>query len=499
MTNNQVTDTQLKILVVDDDAFFRQLLNRILTAVGYHVIETRSVADAINALEQAPDLAIIDYRMPGSDGASFIKELREKNYKFPIVFCSGSGMDQKTFASMRNVYHVDMIVQKPIHPETFIQQIGELLYERQNERQSKANSQNQASPEPEAETDAVAEAELNQYAAIEAEETEEQVQEPILNEHNQTLDEFLRQENLLPEAGASTVAKADEEAAQAMRETEEAIAELGSIYLLELPNELEQMTIEIVAAASKNDTSALSQATNRAHQIKGTAGSLGFDTLSQIGAVLEKQLLTLGQEELNCQDYRWTEIQATLEQASTWIEQKVKELDSGKPIESAIKVVPELSGSMIVETINLDQNTHSQPQGRLLPPRVLVVASDRALISNLTNALEEERLTVKSITSSMEAFSVLDDFQPELIMLQETMPSVSGNDICRMIRCNSRWQTIPILILADITSCTVESRQKVFEAGASDFVLTPLAALELKAKLKNYLPLVKIQNQPLTF
>lgn len=499
MTNNQITDTQLKILVVDDDAFFRQLLNRILTAVGYHVIETRSVADAINALEQAPDLAIIDYRMPGSDGASFIKELREKNYKFPIVFCSGSGMDQKTFASMRNVYHVDMIIQKPIHPEMFIQQIGELLYERQNERQNKANSQLATPvPELEVEPDAVA-SELNQYAAIEAEETEEQVQEPILNEHNQTLDEFLRQEHLLPETEASTAAKAAEEAAQAMRETEEAIAELGSIYLLELPNELEQMAVEIRAAVTEHDSKALNQASNRAHQIKGTAGSLGFDTLSQIGAVLEKELLTLSREELDSDSPKWDEILASVEQAKAWIKEKIDELNSEEPIETAMKAMPELTESMIVESVNLEQNSKNQPQGRLLPPRVLVVASDRELISNLTNSLEEERLTVTSLTSSMEAFSVLDDFQPDLIMLQAKMPSVSGNDICRMIRCNSRWQSIPILILVDSNSCSVESRQKIFEAGANDFVLTPLVALEVKAKLKNYVPLITFQNQPIAF
>lgn len=143
---------------------------------------------------------------------------------------------------------------------------------------------------------------------------------------NQTLDEFLRQKNLLNQA---------EDAAQAIRETEQAIAELSSIYLLELPNELEQMAVEIRAASTNYDTNALNQASYRAHQIKGTAGSLGFDTLSQITAVLEKQLLSLGQEELNSENPKWDEILACLTQANDWIKQKVKELDSVEPIESA--------------------------------------------------------------------------------------------------------------------------------------------------------------------
>lgn len=464
MTDSQIAATQLKILVVDDDAFFRQLLNRILTAVGYLVMEARSVADAISALEQAPDLAIINYRMPGNDGASFIKELREKNYKFPIVFCSGSGIDQKTFASMRNVYQVDLIVQKPIQAEMFVHQIEQLLCARQNQQQ-----EHSVAP----------------------------IQEPILNEYNQTLDKFLLQDQRPCQSEEAAARAAAEEAARAIRETEQAIVELSCMYLFELPNELDQMTIEIQEAAIQKNTDALRQATSRAHQIKGTAGSLGFETLSKIGAALEKRLIALGQEELNGADYIWGEIFSSLTQARVWIKEKVEELDPGKSIETTVTALP-LTASTVVESINLDQNSNSQSQDRLLPPRVLIVASDRELISSLINILEEERLMVTSLTSSMEAFSVLDDFQPELILLQATMPSVSGFDICRMIRCNSRWQTIPILILADIDSCTVESRQKVFEVGASDFVLTPLAPLELKAKLIYYLPMMPIQHQSMT-
>jgi CheY-like chemotaxis protein len=295
MTDNQIAGTHLKILVVDDDVFFRQLLSRILTAAGYLVIEARSVSDAICALEQAPDLAIIDYRIPANDGASFINELREKYDKFPIVFCSSSSIDQKTFASMCNIYQVDLIVQKPIQAEMFVQQIEELLCARQNKQQ-----EHSVAP----------------------------IRKPILNEHNQTLDEFLPQDKLPCQS---------EEAARAIRETEQAIAELSWMYLLELPNDLDQMTVEIQEAAIQYNTSALRQATSRAHQIKGTAGSLGFDTLSKIGAILEKKLIALGQEELNGDDHVWGEIFASLTQARVWIKEKVEELKPGKSLETTAR------------------------------------------------------------------------------------------------------------------------------------------------------------------
>ena len=184
-------------------------------------------------------------------------------------------------------------------------------------------------------------------------------------------------------------------------------------------------------------------------------------------------------EELN-----WEGILALVEQAKTWIGNKLAELNSAAPGR--------------IKTTDLDQSKTDSAKSRVLPPRVLIVASDQELICTLTSGLEEERMAVTSLTSSMEAFSVLDDFQPELVLLQETMPSVSGNDVCRMIRCNSRWKALPILILMDTKGCTAESRQKLFEAGANDFILTPLAHLELLAKIKLHLGLPAI-NQQLAF
>ncbi len=455
MTKEQKLDRQLKILIVDDDAFFRQLLNRILSAAGYKVIETSSVRDAICALNQLPDLAIIDYRMPGSDGANFIKELRANYYRFPIVFCSGAVIDHETFASMVNTYQVDMIIQKPIHPEMFVQQIAELFEPRDDRARL-------------AELEAELERNLQPDLLLEA-------KEKTFNESKQLSEEFQHQELLPPET----------EGSRAIRETEEAIAELGCIYLLELPNELEQMTTEILTAAEKGDASSLGKASYRAHQIKGTSGSLGFDALSQIGSVLEKQLIAVSKRDLTGEDLNWEEILALVEQARAWIENKLAEMNSA--------ATPGRT-----ETTDLEQNKNDSAKSRVLPPRILIVASDQELIGTLTSGLVEERMAVTSLTSSMEAFSVLDDFQPELVLLQETMPSVSGNDICRMIRCNSRWKALPILVLVDTKGCTTDSRQKLFEAGASDFILTPLAPLELLAKIKLHLGL-SATNQQLAF
>ncbi|CAN5582230.1 hypothetical protein BH11CYA1_BH11CYA1_26100 [soil metagenome] len=498
MNQSQRNDSQIKILVVDDDIYFRQLLVRILTAAGYHVIDTRSVADALTALEQRPDLAIIDYRMPGNDGACFIKELRENGYKFPIVFCSGSGLDQKTFTSMRNVYQVDMIIQKPIHPEMFVQQIADLMREKlQLVRQAQ-----------QVDDEENYQAAINTTQQIESFTEQQQEHESAcqidIERSDQTLEEFLHQINLLPQqqehthdlpqhapAEAPHVAESDKQESESeriIRETEAAIAELGNNYLHELNNEFEQMTLEVRESIDQRAPECLSNSRNRAHQLKGTAGSLGFRDLSQIGTLLEKHLISAEKESINPEDAKWVAIFDLIEQASKWVSAKIEELQA--PESDPLVEVLLNSGKVSIDfEPNYNDYVSNEAESRLLPPRVLVVASDRELLSQIEDIFKEEQVALTSLTSSMEAFSVLDDLQPALVMLQETMPSVSGNDLCRMIRCNARWINLPIVILAESKSCSTESRQSLFAAGASDFILTPIAQLDLKAKLKNHLGL----------
>jgi CheY-like chemotaxis protein len=122
-------DEPVRILIVDDDQYFRQMLKVILMAQGYEVMEARSTMEGESFLRLKPDLAIIDYRLPATDGAVWIKSLRERGLKFPIVFCSGSSYSSQVLANLRNVLQVDLIVRKPIAPREFVNQLQTLLPE----------------------------------------------------------------------------------------------------------------------------------------------------------------------------------------------------------------------------------------------------------------------------------------------------------------------------------------------------------------------------------
>ena len=67
----------LKVLVVDDEADTRELIQEVLKECGSEVILSRSVAEALEALEEhKPDILISDLGMPDEDGYSLISKIR---------------------------------------------------------------------------------------------------------------------------------------------------------------------------------------------------------------------------------------------------------------------------------------------------------------------------------------------------------------------------------------------------------------------------------------
>ncbi len=116
------------ILFVDDDGFFRQFLAEALKPLGFNILEASTLKDGTKlAFDNDLALAVIDYKLPDGDGDKIISRLRESNSTVPIVYVSSGWCDPKTFKWLRNTLKVSLILQKPIQPELFLQQIEPLL------------------------------------------------------------------------------------------------------------------------------------------------------------------------------------------------------------------------------------------------------------------------------------------------------------------------------------------------------------------------------------
>jgi two-component system response regulator MprA len=74
------------ILVVDDDAPIRRMLERTLAAEGYEVESAADGGAALAAVERAiPDAVVLDIGLPGVDGLGVCRRLRERGLATPIL------------------------------------------------------------------------------------------------------------------------------------------------------------------------------------------------------------------------------------------------------------------------------------------------------------------------------------------------------------------------------------------------------------------------------
>jgi DNA-binding response OmpR family regulator/HPt (histidine-containing phosphotransfer) domain-containing protein len=136
MDNEHAPDT-FSVLLIDDDQNFRALMKVLIESTGCNTLEARSGKDADQLLrEHHPNLVIVDYRLPGIDGMQWIEKFREAGWTTPIIFLSGSWCDLQSFTRLRSLLKVNLILQKPIVPELFLDQIESLLprrYENQED------------------------------------------------------------------------------------------------------------------------------------------------------------------------------------------------------------------------------------------------------------------------------------------------------------------------------------------------------------------------------
>jgi CheY-like chemotaxis protein len=78
-----------RILIADDDQNVRVLFNDVLSEEGYEVTGVASGAEAIREVEKsAPDLLILDIKMPEMHGLEVLERVRRVRKDLPVVICT---------------------------------------------------------------------------------------------------------------------------------------------------------------------------------------------------------------------------------------------------------------------------------------------------------------------------------------------------------------------------------------------------------------------------
>lgn len=528
------------ILILDDDADFRNILVAILEPRGFRCVQASS-PDEASALFSQKDtvLAVVDYRLPKMDGMSWITKLRDAGRNVPVIFCSALPCDAKTFNWLRNILRVSLIVQKPINHEAFIQQVESLL---PNYQKFTGTSEGVAAVQK-----------------SDAETAEESLEAAGFRER---IDRKARIEKALEDAKIQ--------------------------YFEQLDKSWNSLTKLI--DERNNDPSnfdAVDGALNIAHKIRGSAGSLGLHHISELAGKLEDLLTILDPNPSPDQEVIWSEIIRAVARGTESIAQTLAESDYAEVEkhrkrllvlsqnreflsaldDSEIKKVYSVTtaetpaglsmqlrkGGLDCVILDASLDTGNDATGLLawsqevrgtrdnealplalfcpdaepsdsdmlfigasktigLPvesnrlkdlldelvairtpvqPRILVVDDDEVLCNFVSRVLTDERMVVQTETNPINVLDDMDEFKPDLVLLDVIMPGLTGYEVCRGIREDARWAKTPVVFCTSKTSS--ESRTAAFAVGANDFVTKPVLATELLTRINGQL--IEVERQ----
>src|SRR5207244_1334974 len=126
-----------RILVVDDEAAIRDSLRMTLEYEGYEFIGAATGQEGLALAErEAPDLVLLDVKMPGMDGIEVLDRLRAMNEALPVVVISGHGtIGTAVEATKKGAFD---FIEKPFASERVLVSLRNALDQRQLRDENKS-------------------------------------------------------------------------------------------------------------------------------------------------------------------------------------------------------------------------------------------------------------------------------------------------------------------------------------------------------------------------
>jgi DNA-binding response OmpR family regulator len=112
-------------------------------------------------------------------------------------------------------------------------------------------------------------------------------------------------------------------------------------------------------------------------------------------------------------------------------------------------------------------------------PRVLLIEDDPAVRRGLEVALRHRGHTVESAPTGEEGLDLLRPYRPDVVVLDLMLPGIRGLDVCRRIRDHHQVPIIIVTARGDDVDVVVG-----LEAGADDYVVKPVRAGVLEARIR---------------
>lgn len=126
--------------------------------------------------------------------------------------------------------------------------------------------------------------------------------------------------------------------------------------------------------------------------------------------------------------------------------------------------------------------------------RILLVDDEPLITDSLSYSLRREGFEVKAVGEGEQALKEMEEFEPDLVVLDIMLPGMNGLEVCRRIRANS---STPVIML----TARGEELDRILglEVGADDYLAKPFSFRELLARIRSILRRVELDRQTSQF
>jgi len=114
--------------------------------------------------------------------------------------------------------------------------------------------------------------------------------------------------------------------------------------------------------------------------------------------------------------------------------------------------------------------------------RVLVVDDDESILDAISLILEEEGYEVKTVFKGQETYKAIENFKPDIILLDVLMSGNDGREICKRLKADGTTKKIPVIMI----SAHPTLDKGATACGAEDFLAKPFDTDDLLKKINKY-------------
>jgi two-component system alkaline phosphatase synthesis response regulator PhoP len=127
------------------------------------------------------------------------------------------------------------------------------------------------------------------------------------------------------------------------------------------------------------------------------------------------------------------------------------------------------------------------------PPKILIADDNPQNVELLEAYLSDFHCEIRTAYDGEETLKAVEEYAPDLLLLDVMMPRLSGFEVCRKIRSNPRTKDLLVLMVTALNEAA--DFERGVQAGTDDFLTKPVNKIELLCRIRSLLRVRHLKSQ----